>query len=385
MPPQGMPGAGPVPGARPGTPPQGMPGQQQGIPGEKPMASFGDRMRQADRERLRGEPAPGETTHIVGVGNYDPANSEALATPGVKGIYEDYRGLDGMPNGVDQEQLLEFGRVLTRYKAGKASVDRRVQSAERWWKVRNSFEEAKKTDGSLPGFQVESSWLHNVINSKHADALEAYPSPNILAREESDKLDAWVLSKIVPVILEQNEFETVYDEAIWQKLKTGTAVYKVSWDKDKLGGLGDITVGRVDVLNLFWEPGITDIQQSKYLFHTEWVDTDELKEAYPEHADEVMSSSMIPVKQPTDDYVPTDGKVIVVDVYYHKRGSSTTASTWATSCCMRPRTIRNGWSAGCTTMGNIPSCWTCSSPSKDRRPGTDTWIYAQTRRRGSTC
>ena len=306
----GVPGAGAMPGMMPGAPGP-MPGRP--TPGVIPGAG-----------RMQGETGrPGaerEETRIVGTGTYDPANTEALATPGVKGLYEDYRGLDGMPQGVDAERLQEFTRVLNRYKAGKASIDRRVTSAERWWKVRNSFEEAKKTDGAQPGFQVESSWLHNVINSKHADAMEAYPSPNILAREESDKLDAWALSKIVPVIMEWNEFEQTYDEAIWQKLKTGTAVYQVSWDKEKLGGLGDISISRVDLLNLFWEPGITDIQQSKYLFHTEWVDTDEIKDQYPEIEDKVLSSSVIPVKQPTDDYVPTDGKVVVVDVYYHKKG-----------------------------------------------------------------
>lgn len=280
--------------------------------------SYGDLMHQADRERFQGE--PGDTTRIVGTGTYDPANTAAQATPGVKGLYEDYRGEDGMPQGVDSERLQEFTRVLNRYKAGKASIDRRVQEAERWWKVRNSFEEAKKTDGSMPGFQVESSWLHNVINSKHADAMEAYPSPNILAREESDKLDAWALSKIVPVIMEWNDFEQTYDEAIWQKLKTGTAVYQVAWDKNKLGGLGDIAISRVDLLNLFWEPGITDIQESKYLFHTEWADTDEIQDQYPEIDGKVLSSSVIPSKMPTDDNVPTDGKVVVVDVYYHKHG-----------------------------------------------------------------
>ena len=308
-----MPGFGMTPGmGAPGM----MPAQGPAVPG-RPMAGT-----IPGESRLAGETGtlPHEETRIVGTGTYDPANTEALATPGVKGLYEDYRGLDGMPQGVDAERLQEFSRVLNRYKAGKASIDRRVQSAERWWKIRNSFEEAKMTDGPMPGFQAQSSWLHNVINSKHADALEAYPTPNILAREDGDKLDAWALSKIVPVIMEQNEFEQTYDEAIWQKLKTGTAVYQVSWDKDKLGGLGDIAIGRVDLLNLFWEPGITDIQKSKYLFHTEWVDTDEIKDAYPEIEDKVLSSSVIPTKMPTDDYVPTDGKVVVVDVYYHKHG-----------------------------------------------------------------
>ena len=58
------------------------------------------------------------------------------------------------------------------------------------------------------------------------------------------------------MILEQNEFEKTYSDCMWQKLKTGTGVYKVYWDADKLGGLGDIAIERVDLLNVFWEPGV---------------------------------------------------------------------------------------------------------------------------------
>ena len=221
---------------------------------------------------------------------------------------------------VGKDQLTTFDRELNKYKAGKQSVDTRVKNAERWWKMRNRVPEDSVTDNHVDNFRTQSAWLHNVINSKHADALEAYPSPNILAREEGDKLDAWALSHIVPVIMEWNDFEATYDEVCWQKLKTGTGVYKVCWDKDKLNGLGDITINRVDLLNIFWEPGIEDIQKSKYFFHTEWRDIDELKEQYPGLEDKNLTSTVVPSKQVTDDNVPTDGKVVVVDVYYHRRG-----------------------------------------------------------------
>ena len=252
-----------------------------------------------------------EETPIAGVGVYDPGAAATMGA-GEKTAFKP---------GVDGERLREFTVTLNKYKAGKASLDRRVQAAERWWKLRNSYEESKNSISMNPdAFSAQSSWLHNVINSKHADALEAYPSPNILAREEGDKLDAWALSHIVPVIMEQSDFERIYDENMWQKLKTGTGIYQISWDKSKLGGLGDISIGRVDLLNLFWEPGVTNIQDSKYFFHTSWEYTDELKEQYPEVEDKALSSAIVPVEMPTDDNVPKEGKVVVVDVYYHKNG-----------------------------------------------------------------
>ena len=221
---------------------------------------------------------------------------------------------------VGTEQLRKFNLALEKYKAGKHSLEDRVVSAERWWKLRNSFEERKYTDSLKGGLDTNSAWTHNVINSKHADYLEAYPAPNVRPREEGDKLEAWALTKIIPVILKQNDFETTYDMNGWQKLKTGTAVYKIIWDKKKLNGLGDISIVRRDLLSVFWEPGVNDIQDSKYFFDVEMVDKDALKEEFPQLTDKTLASVITPTKMPADDHVSYDEKVAVIEVYYKKNG-----------------------------------------------------------------
>lgn len=222
---------------------------------------------------------------------------------------------------INADQLRIWTETLSKYKAGKARLEDRVIAAERWWKLRNQYEEQKVTDAVKAGFKSSSAWLHNVINSKHADYLEAYPSFNILPREAQDKVEAWALSKIIPVILKHNKFERTYDENGWQKLKTGCGVYKVYWDSGKLNGLGDIAVTRRDLLSIYWEPGINDIQDSKMVFDVELRDKDELIEEYPDLLnDRVLSDVVTPRKFPTDDNVPRDNKVSVIDVYYHKNG-----------------------------------------------------------------
>jgi hypothetical protein len=221
---------------------------------------------------------------------------------------------------VNEETVRKWNLLLTKYKAGKAHLDQRVIDAERWWKLRNEFNEEVRSDPKNDGFRSKSSWLHNVIVNKHADAIEAYPQPNILPREEGDKLTAWALTKIVPVVLKQNRFATTYDEVMWQKLKTGTGVYKVIWDASKLNGLGDINVTRRDILNLFWEPGIQHIQDSRMLFDVEMIEKDVLLEQYPQLEERRLSNFIIPVKQATDDPVQADSKVAVIDAYYKKNG-----------------------------------------------------------------
>ena len=220
---------------------------------------------------------------------------------------------------IGEEQLKNFMQVLQKYKAGKAKTENRIVTSENWWKLRNTQEEQKVSGiGSDGGFTSVSGWLHNVIVSKHADAMEAYPEPNILPREEADKGEAKMLSAIVPCVLEQNSFETTYSDAMWQKLKTGTGVYKVVWDKGKLNGLGDISVERVNLLNIYWEPGVTDIQRSRYFFHTELCDKDVLEQQYPQLRDKVKGKSFLSTRFLYDDHVDTENKHTVVEVYYHK-------------------------------------------------------------------
>ena len=220
---------------------------------------------------------------------------------------------------IGSEQVKELIQILQKYKSGKALTDQRIIASENWWKLRNSAEEQSATDLVKKGFTSKSGWLHNVIVSKHADAMEAYPEPNVLPREEGDRGEARMLSAIVPCVLEQNNFEETYDDAMWRKMKGGTAVYKIVWDKNKLNGLGDISVECANILNLYWEPGVTDIQKSRYFFHTELLDKDLLQERYPDILrDGLKGNDFISSKFLYDDHVDTENKTTVVECYYHK-------------------------------------------------------------------
>lgn len=217
---------------------------------------------------------------------------------------------------VNKERLQKFNQILQKYKSGKASVERRVVNAEQWWKMRNEAQEKRMGLAWDESFRCKSGWLHNVLVSKHADAMENYPEPLFLAREPGDKAEAQKLSAIVPLILEENDFEQTYSDVWWQKLKTGTGVYMVPWNSEKLNTLGDVDIRPVDILSVFWEPGITDIQQSKYFFNCELQDNEMLEAMYPELKDQLKGSTFTLTRYIYDDNVPTDGKSLVVDVYY---------------------------------------------------------------------
>ena len=216
---------------------------------------------------------------------------------------------------IEAEQLHAAWQLLGRYRQGKANLEKRIVENEQWYKLRHwgCMENRRKS----PVAPV-SGWLFNAIANKHADAMDHIPTANILPREASDRSEAELLSAVIPVVLEQNDFDQVYDRVWDYKLKSGTGVYGVFWDKDKLGGLGDITIRKVDVLNLFWESGITDIQQSRNLFYVQLMDNDLLEQAYPWVMGR-LGGGMDVSRYVYDDAVDTTGKSPVVDWYYKKR------------------------------------------------------------------
>ena len=216
---------------------------------------------------------------------------------------------------IGKEAVKNAQKLLRKYKQGKSHLERRVIASENWWKLRNWREiDPQKQQEPV------SAWLWNCITGKHADAMAAFPEPAILPRMQDDQGEARKLTAIVPVILEQNDFQEVYSDCAWQKLLQGTAIYGVFWDGSRLNGLGDVAIRKVDVLNLYWEPGVSDIQKSRHVFHVELQDNESLTERWPHLAGKLKSSGMMPSRYVYDDQVDVSDKSLVVDWYYRKRG-----------------------------------------------------------------
>lgn len=236
----------------------------------------------------------------------------SLLSPAVAGVQD---GFSALAARIGVEQIREANNTLQKYKQGKANLEQRIIDNEQWYKLRH-WECMRDKKQQV---QPTSAWLFNSLANKHADAMDNFPSPNILPREEGDKGEAEMLSSIIPVILEQNDFEETYDNVQDYRLKSGTGVYGIFWDNEKMNGLGDISILKADLINLFWEPGITDIQRSRNLFHVELADNDLLEQEYPQLRGKLSSSSIDLSKYVYDDTVDTSTKSAVVDWYYKKR------------------------------------------------------------------
>lgn len=219
---------------------------------------------------------------------------------------------------VTVEDVRSAMSTLRKYKDAKAALESRLKEDELWWRgLHWDAIRRKKFNPDVP--EPSSAWLFNAITNKHADAMDNYPQPNVLPRERGDEQSARSLSSILPCVLEVADFEETYDDAWWAKLKHGTAAYFVGWDNTKENGLGDVDIHEIDLLNVYWEPGINDIQDSRNLFITSLWDTEDLEAAYPQFAKGTFQPA-----QPGDsfayyhdDHVDYTKKSLVIDWYYH--------------------------------------------------------------------
>jgi len=219
---------------------------------------------------------------------------------------------------IGAEQVRQAAEVLRKYRLGKQNLDRRIIDNEQFWKLRHWEQMEKGGEGGNPqDVRPASGWLVNCILAKHADAMDSYPEPTVLPREPGDRKEAEVLTRILPVILKNNKFKKAYSQAWWNKLKSGCAVYGVFWDGGKLHGLGDIDIRSMDVLNLFWEPGVQSIQESEHFFSTELTPNRRLEEQYPRLAGKLGRSGGQVSRYLYDDKVDTSEQSLVVDWYYH--------------------------------------------------------------------
>ena len=219
---------------------------------------------------------------------------------------------------IGAQEVLRAAEILRKYRRGKENLDKRIIDNEQFWKLRHWEQMEKGGEGGNPqDVRPASGWLVNCILSKHADAMDSYPEPTVLPREPGDRKEAEVLTRVLPVILKNNRFKKAYSQAWWNKLKSGCAVYGVFWDGGKLHGLGDIDIRSMDVLNLFWEPGVQSIQESEHFFSTELTPNRRLEEQYPQLAGKLGRSGGQVSRYLYDDKVDTSEQSLVVDWYYH--------------------------------------------------------------------
>lgn len=225
-------------------------------------------------------------------------------------------------NGFGNDDARLFQEKYKKYNQGKASIDNKATANQEWWRLRHWSVIAGETNEAHkvnPAREVGSAWTINSLLNKHADIMDSFPKPNVLPREADDVEEAKMLSEILPVVLEANDYEGVYRQMGWDFTIDGAAITGVFWDSTKNDGIGDVAITNVDVHNLAWQPGIQDIQDSDMVFHATLQDVDVVRQTWPQFADEIGPYNPgTRTEYVHDDNIETQNKTEVIDCYYKK-------------------------------------------------------------------
>ena len=190
------------------------------------------------------------------------------------------------------EEIRRAGEILEAYRQGKASLDERIKDEEIIFRMEQYKEQdaqavakaaAAKKLAPLP--TPVGGWLTSSVINKQADMMDNMPTVACFPREQDDEPEAEALTSILPVVLDRAHFRETYSLNAWYGLKHGIAAFGVFWNPTRERGIGDISITKIDVLNLFWDMTVTDIQESRNLFILSAVDRDILRERYPQYRD----------------------------------------------------------------------------------------------------
>lgn len=219
------------------------------------------------------------------------------------------------PKKIGKPEIRKAIQILKKYKDGKAMLEKKLVADEEYWKQKQwrYIRDSKDADRR---FEPATPWLFSCIQSRHADIMDSFPTCNIQPRQRDDEREAKILSEIIPIVLDQDNYEETYATVAWYMLKHGGCVQSVMWDARKHNGLGDISIKPIDFMNLFWEPGITDIQKSANVFTTELVDNNLLASQYPQLRGKLGGKPLSLAKYIYDEKIDTTDKSIVIDWYY---------------------------------------------------------------------
>ncbi len=179
------------------------------------------------------------------------------------------------------EELIEKAlSTYEAYKADKQSLNDRICENDRWYKRWHEVncDPVYRPDSNT--LNSATAYVFSAIENKYADAIDNFPVPTVLEREPSDTQTAQLLSKILPVQLDLSGFKKCYKRNWRRKLKFGTGIYGVFYNAEK----DDIELQALNILSVYCDMKIPDVQESQFLFLSQAIDNAALKNQYPDFA-----------------------------------------------------------------------------------------------------
>ena len=173
---------------------------------------------------------------------------------------------------------------------------------------------------------IQLQTLKSTINNCVADQMDNTPEALMLPERPEVESLATEMTDVVRFILDQNGYETYHRRRVEDFFIAGTAVTQVSWDKDMDNGDGNVSVLRIPVENMVWDPESEDIQDARALIKCSWHPLSWYADHYPEAApyihDEANEHQNVGRPESVQNVVsPSEGRAMLLEYWYRRYDS----------------------------------------------------------------
>ena len=259
---------------------------------------------------------------------------------------------------IDKEFLRKARKMFDVYKADKEELVQRVKQNENWYKKWHLVNEREPLDRDKGQLNTATAFVFSAIENKYADAVDNYPAPNILEREPGDSETAGILSKVIPVQLEMSNFKECYKKNCRKKLKHGTAIYGVFYNQEA----GDIQLKAINIMSVYCDMHLENVQDSQFLFITNAVDNQLLREQYPKFRSLFVGDATV---ESYSDTSTVYDRTEVIDCYYKKPGGDVHLVKFVKDTVIDATEDTPGYEEGLYRHGMYPVVFDCLYPEED--------------------
>ena len=245
-------------------------------------------------------------------------------------------------------------RMYDKYKSDKAELHRRIIENNKWYKAQYGKMLNPHTNETEPA----TAFIFSAVENKYADAIDNFPVPNLLEREPSDSQTAKILSKIIPVQLEMSGFKSVYKGNWRRKLKHGTGIYGVFYNEVK----NDIDIRELDIMSVYCDMHVRDVQDSQFLFIVNVVDNDILKNEYPQFKALFHGNASVETYSGRHEI---EDRTEVIDCYYKKADGTMHIIKFVGSNIIDATEDNEGYEDGLYRHGMYPVVFDVLYPEED--------------------
>ena len=215
---------------------------------------------------------------------------------------------------IGEDEVRQANDLLQKYKAGKAALDKRIIENELWFRMghwknyQNKMMEGKPklpAGGCSTALPTSTPMPWTTTRSRTCcRAQRTTRRPPRCCRRSCHGAGA--------VRLRDGLQRHLVAQAQDRNRREGRVLGPAA-----RGGLGEISIKSINILMLYWEPGVEDVQDSPNLFSLSLANNDQLESQYPQLKGHT-GHSLDVAKYVHDDSLDTSDKSVVVDWYYKK-------------------------------------------------------------------